>query len=240
MTYVGWHLLREFETGDDALPLRRFMDFSKFQHLMNTRTLYLAPASAFNDKLEGHYTSRDYEAWDKQLADWGFDSKGREMASNAKATVARHNQAAVVISCWTMANTDDARMWEEYTGSPEAVVVETTVGRLRAALGAGFLIVPVRYLDFVEHQIPREHSLEPFCYKQNRYKWEREVRVIGEMELGKRIGSPREAPVSLSTLVAKIGLHSKAPHSFVDSVLQLVRQMAPSAACEVVRMERNV
>jgi hypothetical protein len=81
------------------------MDFSKFQHLMNTRTLYLAPASAFNDKLEGHYTSRDYEAWDKQLADWGFDSKGREMASNAKATVARHNQAAVVISCWTMANT---------------------------------------------------------------------------------------------------------------------------------------
>jgi hypothetical protein len=59
MTCVGWHLLREFETGYDALPLRRFMDFSKFQHLINTRTLYLAPASAFNDKLEGHYTSRD-------------------------------------------------------------------------------------------------------------------------------------------------------------------------------------
>jgi len=130
MTSVDWQLLREFETVDDALPLRRFMDISKFLHLVNTGTLYLAPSSAFEDNLEGHYTSRDYEAWDRQLAAWGFDAKGREMASNAKAAIARHNQGAVVVSCWTTECANSARLWAEYARSPEAVVVETTVGRL--------------------------------------------------------------------------------------------------------------
>lgn len=237
MTQFGWHLLREFEISDNALILRRFMDFSKFQHLINTRTLYLAPASAFDDKLEGHYTFRDYGEWDKQLVEWGFDSTGRKMAEQAKATIARHNQGTVVVSCWTKASANDPRMWKEYARTPEAIVLETTVGRLRQTLGSGFLIVPVRYLDFDEQQIPKEHSYQPFCYKQCNYAWEREVRVIGEMEIGKRIGTPREAPISLSTLISKVSLHPQASRSFVDSVLELVLQDAPAAEYEVVEVE---
>lgn len=229
-----WQVLREFEVVDEALPLRRFMDASKFRHLMDTGTLYFAPSSAFEDKLEGHYTSRDYEAWDRQLVDWGFDSRGREMASSAKAAIARHNQGAVVISCWTTACASNARLWDEYARSPEAVVVETTVGRLRDALGGGFLIVPVRYVDFAVHQIPKDHSLQAFCYKQHDYQWEQEVRVIGEMELGKRIGSPREAPVVLNTLIEKIGLHSEAPLSLVHAVFEVLRLRAPTAGCETL------
>lgn len=233
MAQVGWQLLREFETSDNELTLRRFMDFSKFQNLINTRTLYLAPASAFDDKLEGHYTFRDYGEWDKQLTDWGFDSNGREIAKQAKATIARHNQDAVVVSCWTKAPASDPRMWDEYARNPEAVVVETTVWRIRQALGSEFLIVPVRYLDFDEHQIPKEHSLQPFCYKRNSYAWEREVRVIGEMEIGKRIGTPRKVPISLSTFISKVSLHPQASKSFIDSVLKLVWQKAPSVICEL-------
>lgn len=238
MIQLGWHLLREFEASDNALTLRRFMDFPKFQHLIKTRTLYLSPTSAFDDKLEGHYTFRDYGEWDKQLVDWGFDSKGRKMAEQAKAAIARHNQGAVVVSSWTKASADDPRMWDEYARTLEAVVVETTVGRLRQALGSGFLIVPVRYLDFDEHQIPNEHSLQPFCYKQGSYAWEEEVRVIGEMEVGKRIGTPREAPISLSTLISKVSIHSQASKSFVDSVLELLLHTAPAAEYEVVKVEQ--
>jgi len=162
MAQVGWELLRESESNDDTLILRRFMSFPKFQHLINTSSLYLAPASAFDDKLEGHYTFRDYGEWDKQLKNWGLDSKERDIAKQAKATIARHNQAAVVASCWTMAPASHPRMWNEYAGSSEAVVVETTVGLLRKTLGSEFLIVPVRYMDFGESQIPKKHSLQPF------------------------------------------------------------------------------
>lgn len=239
MTQVGWELLREFESSDDTITLRRFMGFPKIRHLINTRSLYLAPASAFDDKLEGHYTFRDYGAWDKQLKSWGLDSKERNIAKQAKAAIARHNQAAVVVSCWTMAPANHPRMWSEYAGSSEAVVVETTVGLLRKTLGSEFLIVPIRYMDFDENQIPKEHSLQPFCYKQTSFAWEREIRVIGEMEIGKRIGTAREAPISLDTLISKISLHPEAPKSFINSVLNLILQNIPTVKYEVVKMESD-
>lgn len=234
MAQVGWNLLREFECNDDTLTLRRFMGFPKFQHLVNSTSLYLTPASKFEDKLEGHYTFRDYGEWDKQLKSWGLGSNEREIAKQAKATIASQNQGAVVISCWTMAPSSHPRMWDEYAGSPEAVVVETTVGLLRKTLGSGFLIIPVRYMDFDASNIPKEHSLQPFCYKQTNYAWEREVRVIGEMVIGERIGTPRTVLVPLNTLISKVCLHPRAPKSFVDLVFDLVKQHIPSAKFEVV------
>lgn len=239
MAQVGQRLLKEFEISDNELTLRRYMDFFKFQHLINTRRLFLTPASAFNDKIEGHYTSQDYNRWDKQLSGWGFNSNEREIAEKAKGMIARHNQGTVVISCWTMAPVIDSRIWEEYAKPPETVVLETTVGRLRQTLGSGFLIVPVRYLDFDEDQIPKEHSLQPFCYKQACYAWEQEVRVIGEMEIGTRIDSPREVPISLSILIAKVGLHPQAPQSFVDSVFELVSRNVSVAKCEIVEVQET-
>lgn len=231
----GWQVLKELETKDNRLFLRRFMNFSKFQHLINTQTLYFSPASEFDDNLEGHYTSKDHEEWDGQLANLGLDSKTRKMAMEAKSAVAYHNQTTVVISCWTTAPVWNARMWKEYAGGIEAVVIETTVKHLRNTLGNEFLIVPIQYLDFKQENIPKkEHSLQPFCYKQkNRYQWEHEVRIIGEMEIGKRIGSPREIPINISNLITKISLHPKASQPFINSVIELVKQSAPNTICEI-------
>jgi len=73
----------------------------------------------------------------------------------------------------------------------EAAAIETTVGDLRHGLGSNFLIVAVRYLDFSKQSIPKEPSLQPFLFKRLCYEWEQEVRVVGEMEVGARIGSLR-------------------------------------------------
>ncbi len=227
--------MEPFAALDDGLLVRRFMDEFKFRKLLTTQSLYLAPASAFEDKLEGHYSSRDHAEWDGQLAGWGFDAEGRQRASQAKAAIALHNQGAVVISCWTTAPADDPRMWRDYGKSTQAVMVETTVGRLRSSLGAGYLIVPVHYLDFEHEAIPKEHALQPFCYKQKHFEWEREVRVIGAMKMGKKIGTSKRAPVSMKTLIAKIGIHSEAPQAFIESVHRLVQRKLPWTSCEVVR-----
>lgn len=235
MAQAGWDLLREIESNDDTLTLRRFMGFPKFQDLVNTTSLYLASASKFEDKLEGHYTFRDYGESDKQLKNWSLGSNEREIAKKAKATIARHNQGAVVISCWTMAPASHPRMWDEYAGSSEAVVIETTVGLLRKALGSEFLIIPVLYMDFDESNIPKEHSLQPFCYKQTNYAWEREVRVISEMVIGERIGTPRKVAIHLNTIISKVYLHAQAPKSFVDLVSDLAKKHIPAAKLEVVR-----
>jgi len=204
MPQVGFDLLRRFETLDDALVLRRYMADWKFTDLLASSSLYFAPASHFADKLEGHYTHLDDELSDRQLARWGFDSRARDMAADARALVARDNQKAVVICCWTAGRDESPRMWSEYGAGSEAVALETTVGHLRRALGAGFLIVPVTYLDFSRDGIPKQHSLQPVYFKQTCFVWEREVRVVGEMEVGKRIESPRLVPIDLALVFQKV------------------------------------
>ena len=113
------------------------------------------------------------------------------------------NQRAIVITCWTASIDESPRMWSEYGRGPDAVALETTVGRLRRALGSAFLIVPVTYLDFSRDTIPREHSLQPFFFKQSSFAWEREVGVVTEMEVGKRIETPRLASVDLGSCFSK-------------------------------------
>lgn len=204
MPQVGFHLLRRFETTDDALVLRRYVADWKFADLLASNALYFAPASKFLDKLEGHYTHLDNDLSDRQLRQRGLDARGRDIATDARTRIASNNQKAVVICCWTAGSDKSPRHWSEYGGGPEAVALETTVGHLRRALGPAFLIVRVTYLDFSRDAIPKEHSLQPFFFKERSFDWEREVRVVGEMEVGRRIESPRVVRIDLASVFQRV------------------------------------
>lgn len=229
MPQVGFHLLKPVEVCDGDLVLRRYMADWKFSSLLESRSLYFAPASKFSDELEGHYTHMDEALSDRQLVQWRFDSRARDMARDARATVAAHNQKAVVICCWTQGSDEDPRMWSEYGGGgAEAVALETTVARLRRSLGASFLLVPVTYLDFSHQTIPTQHSLQPFLFKQNLFAWEREVRSVGEMEVGKRIESPRVVPIDISTVFQRLIVSPFASGEYRALVNQRLREASLS------------
>lgn len=88
-------------------------------------------------------------------------------------------------------------MWEEYGDrSADAVAIETTVYDLRQALGSGFLFVPVRYIDRRQTRLPDSHSLEPFFFKGLRFAWERELRVVCDLQPGSRLETPRRVLVN--------------------------------------------
>lgn len=218
MSPIGFHLLSQFEEKNPSTLIRRYLDISKFNKLVETNSLFFSPASTFDDQLEGHYTTSDYKTWDTELKRWGFSDHERTIAKIAKATVARENQQAVVITCWTSGEAENIRMWKEYGKIDEAVAIETTVGQLRQQLGNDFLIVRVSYLDFLADTIPKQHSLQPYCHKQNAYQWENEIRVIGEMEIGKRIGSPRLVAVDLPSLITRIITSPNAEPSFKTNI----------------------
>jgi hypothetical protein len=230
MGQVGFEILRRFEVADNTLVLRRYLNQWKFTQLVESKCLYFAPASLFADELEGHYTNLDYRVWDEHLLKLSFDNRARAMASDAKALVAQHNRKAVVISCWTAGIEEDRRMWTDYGQNPEAVAVETIVGRLRYALGPEFLIIPVRYLDFDRRAIPKDHSLQPFFFKRDSFSWEREVRVVGEMEVGKRIESPRLVPIEFKSVFRRVVISPYASPEYrhaVGSVLHAASLSVP-------------
>lgn len=225
MPQCGFESLRCFEVSDDALVLRRYMADWKFANLIETKSLYLAPASQFQDQFEGHYTHFDNEQSIRKLTRLGFDSRAQDIAADARNSVAKNNQKAVVISCWARGCEESPRMWQEYGGAPEAVALETTVGHLRRAFGTSFLIVPVTYLDFSRQAISKEHSLKPFFFKErNDFDWEREIRVVGEMEAGRRIGSPRLVPIDLAIVFQKVILSPTSPKEYRISVESRLRE----------------
>ena len=226
--------LRRYEVREDDLALWRYMNLRKFKSLMKSKSLYFPPSSTFNDELEGHITNYDHRAQDAQLSRFGISTSQRQIAEQARKAIADSNQMPTVISCWTK-NTDGPEcMWKEYGGSIEkSVAIETTVGRLRGCLGSEFLIIPITYLDFEKDSIPGGHSLLPFFFKRLKYSQEREVRIIGDMEMGKRIGSHRTVQVDLKLLLGKIVVSPKASRFFRNCVERITRKHAPSVPVEL-------
>jgi len=221
--------LKVYEVQEQSLSIARVMDFSKFSDLLKTKTLYFAPASKFDDELEGNYTHLDHQNTEERFVGWGFDDTALEIAADARKLDSTHKQQAVVISCWTIASEISLEMWDTYTSSKDSLAIQTTVEKLRDALGSDFLFIPVRYLDFNRDEIPRAHSLEPFFFKQESYSWEKELRIVAEMEAGKRIGSPRKAQVSPESFITGIKFHPKASTDFITNVKNLVKDKIPTA-----------
>jgi len=56
LSLSAFEIFRSFETTDNTVVLRRYLDHWKFRNPLEYRSIYFAAASTFTDKLEGHYT----------------------------------------------------------------------------------------------------------------------------------------------------------------------------------------
>ena len=106
--------------------------------------------------------------------------------------------------------------------------IETTVGALRRELGPGFLIIRVTYGGSETVTIPKDHSLFPYFFKRACWTWEQEVRVIGEMEPGQRLGTARGVPIKIGSLLRRIVVPPYARPSYTDEVSRLLAENAIS------------
>ncbi len=229
MAQAGLAYLRKFEITDPHLVLRRYLPAKNFRSLVESRTLHFSPAAWFKaDPWEGLYWFRDYIEWDRQLRNDGWSWAARWIAWKAKGGVARNNRQAVLISCWTANNTQTRRVWRNYTGGRDGVAIETTIGALRRELGPDFLIIRVTYGGPGTVTIPKDHSLFPYFFKRKRWAWEDEVRIIGEMQHGQRICTPRSVPIDVAAVVQRITVSPYASRTYLDDLRRLLAANAIS------------
>jgi len=209
-------LLRKYETAANSAVVRRYFAADKFDDLANTGKLFFSPASKMADKEEGYFTGADQRARELQLS--GFTGREMNIARQAWDSVSAGNAKAVVLSCWSLGEDETRKLWSEYGQSEEAVAIETTVAGLREALGSGFLYVPVQYVDRDTRLLPTDHSLEPFFFKDHEYEWERELRVVGEMEIGRRLCTPRRVAIDSHAQVFTFVTAPGAPRTRYEEV----------------------
>lgn len=179
--------LRTDDIPDDNVVIMRYMDFNKFQYLIKEAALYMSAPKCFaQDPNEGYciksvrnYLDKFCEDMYNKLQEYlskrpylrlstisfsGNKEIDLERMRQIWFKIYKHNVRRFFVSCWTERTVEQDNMWRSYIPDSEsrkkAVVIKTTVGKLKVALkhNSGlFTITRVKYVDldnFTPDDIP--------------------------------------------------------------------------------------
>ena len=158
---------------DENSILWRFMDFKKFESMLQHRGLYLSRSDRLGDDFEGARSLR-YD-WTKHPPpgsefDWiREDQKILEMSY-------QHLKRWTYISCWHCNPQETGSMWGKYTTpGGGGLALNSTVHRLGALLDETCVVGLCSYVDYSKDEIPEELL---FLHKQTCHHDDKEVRAI--------------------------------------------------------------
>ncbi len=165
--------------NDPNATIWRYMDFTKFVSLLQTKELFFARADKFEDPLEGYYPKITEQRISDTIAQQlGDDPLAKEAALSQFRALPRF----VGINCWHLNDTESAAMWKLYLKSNEGVAIRTTFNKLCRAFGKAkenVFIGKVRYIDYTKDDLPNPFNVySPFLYKRLSFKHEDELRAI--------------------------------------------------------------
>jgi len=198
--------------------LMRYLDLAKFIDLISTETLFVSPATWFDDLLEGTLPEQIRESYLNDpvvIEHLGSDPiEEREEANRIKTN----------ISCWTKNPKDNMALWKIYGGSTQSVAITTTFDKLVQSTLlwsdiSGVIFKDVIYIDHEGDLPDGVYSLshETFGLKNEAYSFENEIRmIVTRHNLQKP--SPLRLKVDLNYLIESIIIAPEASEWFYDLV----------------------
>ena len=167
--------VREFHTppAADAI-LWRYMDFTKFVSLLETRSLFFARADKLGDPFEGSVPKNNIVFRSTLEPEFSDEEILRY------ALIMKQVPRFTLVSCWHESSHESEAMWRLYASANGGIAVKTNFD----AFGRSFLtnerihIGAVQYVDYDNDQIPENDLLFPYLYKRESFKHEQEVRAI--------------------------------------------------------------
>ncbi len=228
------------QTPPDDTKLWRYTNLSQFFWLLDTRSLYFARLSEFDDKWEGILPTTSIEGLKRTEQFLDLKEKGHEnvalylLKGGLKADQLRYG-----VNCWHSNDVESVAMWKLYTQGVDGVAIQTTVDLLKKCFSKetrDLFIAGVQYLDH-EARVPSDESvssdpLTPIVTKRRSFRHESEVRVILERlstrdsdeYLGFMVTTfwGENLTIDLSTLIEKIVVAPDYPAWAVDSLQKLV------------------
>jgi hypothetical protein len=176
---------------DDNTIIWRYLDFSKFIALLETKKLHFTRLDDFYDKFEGAYSASDYERF---LSHDLLAKIEKPLLSQLIDISVRLGNFA---SCWHMNNHENYGMWKSYINSKEGVAIKTTVGNLMQSLqnsNNSIVYGNVEYVDFDNLNIRKyfEHQKKngvqiipiPSFFKRKSFSFENEFRAVIYFQFG--------------------------------------------------------
>jgi hypothetical protein len=215
----------------------RYMDFTKFVGILESRSLFFCRSDKFEDPYEGTlpdltWSQRIESA--KKMAPEGIppefdDKKYIESWVNSY----RRDRASTLINCWHINADESDAMWKVYVNNSEGVAIQSTFSSLASSFHLTeptVYIGEVHYIDYKTTPIPEGNPFYKFLHKQKSFEHEHELRAIVLRHLvnDRFFPSPIEfgveIPVDLERLIHTIFVAPTAPHWFYKLVCSITNR----------------
>lgn len=207
----------------------RYLDFTKFVSLLETRQLYFPRADQLEDPYEGVWSNEGV----RLLRDPERNGRLPQHAIEQLIGYADQQRKEMFISCWSASEHESAAMWKLYLQSNEGVALRSDSNALaaileRSSLNAGISLV--QYIDYDSAVIPFRNSFFPFVHKRLSFAHENELRaIIWEVD---HINRPKiqddalsvSVDVTVEELVKSIYVSPTAPRWFGQLVEQVTQR----------------
>lgn len=221
---------------NEEIRVWRYMDFTKFVSLVDSRRLYFTRADKFDDPFEGSWPKMNVVARQyvpPEIPPEAQDNFRRHMASMSE--INRNWPKFNAINCWHMNDHESAAMWKLYLKSDEGIAIQSTYRKLKDAItdDEKFFLGTVKYIDYESEWIDAGNLLSPFVHKRKSFEHEREVRaVITKWPTGETgfdfaqetIGHGLKLRVDLERLIENIYVAPSAPNWFSGLVSAVVQR----------------
>jgi hypothetical protein len=223
--------------------LWRYLDYSKFEDLVSSSTLYFSRPDRFKDPFEGRITHTDPAVVSE--SDKVFRQSYR-LADDAATRSAQHDvhRQVVFISCWHRNTHDTQEMWDEYTKSSDSVVVSTTVNSLIRHMPSSIMQYGVTYMSTDKPRTEFSHN-SLFFYKPTKYSFEKEYRLLRTPEAEETFHSEnpsdthRRIPIPFLKVIHRIFIHPAASIETQTKVHAILRKFHPSRLATISKTKKR-
>lgn len=225
-----------FNTPSDDTKIWRYMDFTKFVNLLDTKSLFFVRSDKFDDPFEGLYPEKNKFLWKIppilpiEGSDFDFYQKMEQFNS--------WHRKHTTINCWHMNNYESAAMWDLYLKNGDGIAIQTTVLNFKNSLDVTdetIYLGEVNYIDYTEEAIPKDNAFWPYTYKRKSFEHEREVRAIttidtdnGSDTINLNVDSPVEFGIqvecNIETLIENIYVSPNSPKWFEELVRSICKK----------------
>jgi hypothetical protein len=164
---------------DTGVSIWRYMDFTKFVSLLDSKSLYFSRTDLLGDPFEGSITKSEANKRATHLQNVA-DLMGNQAIANPEFFIWCNQKQCHwnYVNCWHKNEQESASMWKLYGKSNEAIAIRSTFDRLSNALDLEIYIGMVRYIDYSIDEIPSDNIFWKFLHKRKSFEYENEVRAI--------------------------------------------------------------
>jgi len=171
-----------FTAPDDLnVPIWRYLDFTKFVDLLDTKHLFFTRADRFGDRFEGSYPRKTVATRKQRMMARGLNEENARGSAQLISTATKAFTRYTAINCWHMNEVESAAMWRLYLKSNEGIALRSDYSRLRGSFlpfNETIHIGTIKYVDY-ETEFASDGSIStPFLLKRKSFEHERELRAV--------------------------------------------------------------